>query len=66
MNKERYFITEEREVSREEFIRYEQAAGFFSKQGSDSVATGGFSSGSIKGSVRYSEESSLQDSLFIH
>lgn len=60
MNK--YFLTykdingnviKEEEVSKEDFIKAEQQAGFYSKFGKDHVATGGFSCGNISGSVRY-------------
>jgi len=39
------------EVSEEEFIRAESGAGFRSKFGPGRVATGGFSTGTVQGSV---------------
>jgi hypothetical protein len=53
---DRYFIAlgahgPEREVTRAEFIAAEQAAGFRSKSGPDTVATGGFSDGRMRGRV---------------
>ena len=52
----RYFLTEEREVTKEEWVRAERAAGFRPK-GEDvgQPATGSFSSGKISGRM---EESS--------
>ena len=47
---------EEKEVTEQEFIDAEQAAGFRSKFGINSVATGGFSNGYTKGTVRYKED----------
>lgn len=50
--------TEPQEVSKEEWIRAERAAGFYPKCGSDepgfwtSCATGGFSCGLVSGSIR--------------
>jgi len=41
------------EVTQEEFILAERAAGFRPKHGCGPVATGGFGSGGIQGSVRY-------------
>lgn len=44
----------EKEVTKEEFIQAERAAGFRSKSGRDDVcATGGFSGNGISGHVRY-------------
>lgn len=51
----------EKEVTRQEFIAAERAAGFYSRTGSD-LATGGFSShGGVSGSVKYikTEEGNL-------
>ena len=42
-----------KEVTREQFIRAERAAGFRSKFGDDHPATAGFSSGNTRGRVRY-------------
>jgi len=52
----RYFLKgdweeEYREVTKEQFIDAERAAGFHSKFGSDSVATAGFSGGGISGRI---------------
>lgn len=44
-----------RQVSKEEWIKAERAAGFRSKFGDDSEATGGFSNGSVSGSISYGE-----------
>ncbi len=55
----RYFIStksgNKREASKQEFIRYERAAGFTRKDDSDSeLATGGFTGhDGISGSVNY-------------
>ncbi|MEK7600581.1 MAG: hypothetical protein AAB463_01300 [Patescibacteria group bacterium] len=44
------------EVTRERFIQAERNAGFYPKSGSgDVLATGGFSSGDILGSITYEE-----------
>lgn len=43
------------EVTEEEFVRAERGAGFRPKPGLGPVATGGFSSGGIRGSVRYGD-----------
>lgn len=43
----------EQEVSKEEFIRAERAAGFRSKFGPHQVATGGFSGAGMSGRVVY-------------
>lgn len=57
--KTRYFLkgtwkgSKWEEVSMKEFIIAERSAGFRSKFGSNSVATAGFSSESIKGTVSY-------------
>lgn len=52
---DRYFIRRSggdwHEVSEQSFIAVEQSAGFRSKFGPDSVATGGFSSGDKEGYV---------------
>lgn len=51
---QRFFLSHpafgEKEVTKEEFIAAERAAGFFPKSGSG-VATGGFGSGDIRGRV---------------
>ncbi|EAM7657038.1 hypothetical protein GSB13_003858 [Salmonella enterica] len=51
---QRYFLSHpafgEKEVTQEEFINAERAAGFYPKSGSG-VATGGFGSGDIRGRV---------------
>lgn len=54
----KYFISHEilgeKEVTKEEFIKAERQAGFYPKSGkSDDCATGGFSCGSLSGSVKY-------------
>lgn len=56
----KYFIKHalfgEKEVSKEEFIKAERAAGFRSKFGINNLATGGFTSGDVTGRVEYLEE----------
>lgn len=56
----KYFIEHtlfgEKEVSKEEFIKAERSAGFRSKFGPDNLATGGFSSGDISGTIKYVKE----------
>lgn len=59
--REHFFISEDSsenwtEVTREEFIRIEQANGFFSKFGFDHPATGGFSANGVRGKVTYGPE----------
>ncbi|WP_391557166.1 hypothetical protein [Robertmurraya sp.] len=54
----KYFLSHpqfgEKEVTKEEFIKAERAAGFRPKSGRDDVcATGGFSGKGLSGSVRY-------------
>lgn len=39
------------EASREQFIRAEHSAGFFSKFGSGELATGGFNGGGVEGRI---------------
>jgi len=65
INMYKYFLTykdingniiKEEEVSKEEFIKAEQQAGFYSKFGQREIATGGFSCGNISGSVRYIDD----------
>lgn len=56
--RERYFLkadhqTEWDEVTREQFINAEQAAGFRSKFGSNHPATSGFSGRGMRGRVEY-------------
>lgn len=46
------FMDEYKEVSKEEFIRAEQAAGFYSKFRQDHPATAGFSGGGVSGMVK--------------
>jgi hypothetical protein len=58
MSQARYYLSHslfgEREVTREQFIAAERAAGFYPKFGQpDDLATGGFSSGDISGSIRH-------------
>lgn len=49
-------ILGEKEVTKEEFIKAERAAGFRSKSGNDNeCATGGFSGNGLRGHVRYIE-----------
>lgn len=61
-DKARYFLKSEwetswTEVSEEQFVRAERAAGFRNIWGpDDKPATGGFSSGSVAGRVRYNGE----------
>ncbi|EFU5438376.1 hypothetical protein HT774_004154 [Salmonella enterica] len=54
---QRYFLSHpafgEKEVTQEEFISAERAAGFYPKSGSG-VATGGFSCGDIRGRTELS------------
>lgn len=54
---DKYFIEVkgfgEKEVTKEEFIKFERQAGFRPKNGCGDVATGGFCSGSISGRVEY-------------
>ena len=47
---------EEEEVTEEDFITAERNAGFHSKFGRNSVATGGFSAHGISGRVEYDDE----------
>lgn len=58
--REHFYISEDdenwTEVTREEFIRIEQANGFFSKFGFDHPATGGFSANGVRGRVEYDPE----------
>jgi hypothetical protein len=49
-----------REVTREEWIQAERAAGFRSKGGDNTEATGGFSSGCVSGSIEYVKTESDQ------
>lgn len=53
----RYYLSSEslpeKEVTQQEFIRAEQAAGFRSKFGDDHVATGGFTGRGMHGRVVY-------------
>lgn len=61
MTEPRYYLSHgalgEKEVSKEEFIKAEQAAGFHSKGGPDTCATGGFGAcGALRGRVSYKEE----------
>ena len=50
----------EKEVTKEEFIKAERAAGFRSKSGSmDDCATGGFTGNGISGSIKYNELESI-------
>jgi len=56
---ERYFLSfdgvegSEKEVTKEQFMKAERAAGFHSKFGDNHVATGGFGAGGIRGRVEY-------------
>lgn len=44
----------EKEVTKEEFIKAERAAGFYPKSGNpDDCATGGFGGDGLRGSVKY-------------
>ena len=59
----RYFLTEEKEVTKEEYINAERQAGFFTKntEGEDTIcATASFNNGKIKGRVQY-EEGDIND-----
>lgn len=51
------------EVTQEEFIQAERSAGFRPKPGCGPVATGGFGSGIISGSIKYEEDESNGTSL---
>ena len=44
------------EVTQEEFIQAERSAGFRPKPGCGPVATGGFDSGALSGSIKYEKE----------
>ena len=60
----KYFLSHpqlgEKEVTKEEFIKAERAAGFRSNSGSmDDCATGGFSGNGISGSIKYIELESI-------
>lgn len=47
----------EKEVSKEAFIKAERAAGFYPKSGNlDDCATGGFGSGGMSGTVKYTKK----------
>jgi len=48
----------EQEVTREQFIRAERGAGFRPKYGGDGLATGGFSTGTIRGRIQYAAPAS--------
>lgn len=68
--KERYYLkadyqTEWDEVSKEQFINAEQAAGFHSKFGPSHPATGGFSGRGMAGRIEYvtTEEQPMSDTL---
>ena len=50
------FMDEEREVSKQEYINAEQAAGFRSKFGTNAVATGSFGAAGISGRTEYADE----------
>ena len=57
MDKEHYWLKADwgswTEVTQAQFVAAERAAGFRPKPGLGPVATGGFSSGSIHGAIRY-------------
>ncbi len=57
MAKERYWIrargTKWQEVDQNAFVNAERNAGFYPKAGCGPVATGGFSNGSVEGTVTY-------------
>lgn len=55
------FMDEEKEVTKEEFIRAEQAAGFRSKFGPNSVATGSFAGGGVSGRTKYVADEETND-----
>jgi len=44
-----------REVTKDEYIRTEQNAGFHSKFGRDYIATASFGTGTVEGKVEYEE-----------
>ena len=48
-----FYNKEWKEVSKEEFMRAERIAGFHSKRGPGTVATGGFSGGGMRGRIEY-------------
>ena len=50
------------EVTQEQFIQAERAAGFYPKHGCGSVATAGFSGGSVMGMVVYGKPSNSRNS----
>jgi hypothetical protein len=56
----KYYLTflngTEKEVTKEEYIRSEQSAGFRSKFGPDEIATSSFSNRTISGRVDYKKE----------
>lgn len=61
--KKKYFLEFQgmkKEVTRAEWIQAERSAGFRSKFGDDSEATGGFSSGGVSGSIEYVKTESDQ------
>jgi len=47
------FMDDYKEVSKQEFIRAEQSAGFNSKFGVNHLATGGFCGGGVSGKIEY-------------
>lgn len=56
----------EQEVTREDFIKLERSAGFFSRFGPDEVATAGFANGALTGRVEIVDEAlALKDTLRI-
>lgn len=54
------FMDEEKEVTKQEYINAEQAAGFHSKFGLNAVATGSFGGGGISGRTEYVDETKAQ------
>jgi len=48
-------VVVEKEVTKEEYIRAENSAGFHSKLGPDEIATASFGNGKISGHVEYEE-----------
>lgn len=62
--KERYWLRVSglawQECTKEQFIRAERGAGFRSKFGENSLATGGFSNGSVQGRVTNGDNAKLR------
>lgn len=65
----RYYLStdihEEKEVTQEEFIKFERNLGFFPKPGCGPVATGGFSKNGINGRTEWIKEKGEPEDLRI-